>query len=203
MIGRQGHLARLQGREPGAARRADRLRRPRAGPGRLCVGDTRRSTCSCAPTRSRSSSTGSGWRRPRAPSACGRGDDDRRVGRRRRRGRPTTCRGRVPRRSRRAPSPANRAISAWLPIVYGCDKTCTYCIVPFSRGPERSRPFDEIVAEARAPRGRRLPRGHAARPERQLVRPRPAAPRPIRRTSTPSAGPAAGWTCTAGRISPS
>ena len=42
------------------------------------------------------------------------------------------------------------AISAWLPIIYGCDKTCTYCIVPFSRGPERSRPFDEIVDEARA-----------------------------------------------------
>ncbi len=41
-------------------------------------------------------------------------------------------------------------ISAWLPIVYGCDKTCTYCIVPFSRGPERSRPFDEILAEARS-----------------------------------------------------
>jgi tRNA-2-methylthio-N6-dimethylallyladenosine synthase len=42
------------------------------------------------------------------------------------------------------------ALSAWLPIVYGCDKTCTYCIVPFSRGPERSRPFDEVVAEARS-----------------------------------------------------
>jgi len=42
------------------------------------------------------------------------------------------------------------AVSAWLPIIYGCDKTCTYCIVPFSRGPERSRPFDEIVDEARA-----------------------------------------------------
>jgi tRNA-2-methylthio-N6-dimethylallyladenosine synthase len=42
------------------------------------------------------------------------------------------------------------AISAWLPIIYGCDKTCTYCIVPFSRGPERSRPFDDIVAEARS-----------------------------------------------------
>ncbi len=41
------------------------------------------------------------------------------------------------------------ATSAWLPIVYGCDKTCTYCIVPFSRGPERSRPFDEILDEAR------------------------------------------------------
>lgn len=42
------------------------------------------------------------------------------------------------------------AVTAWLPIIYGCDKTCTYCIVPFSRGPERSRPFDEILAEARA-----------------------------------------------------
>ena len=41
------------------------------------------------------------------------------------------------------------AIAAWLPIVYGCDKTCTYCIVPFSRGPERSRPFDDVVEEAR------------------------------------------------------
>jgi tRNA-2-methylthio-N6-dimethylallyladenosine synthase len=44
----------------------------------------------------------------------------------------------------------HNAISAWLPIIYGCDKTCTYCIVPFSRGPERSRPFDDIVDEARA-----------------------------------------------------
>ena len=42
------------------------------------------------------------------------------------------------------------SVSAWLPIIYGCDKTCTYCIVPFSRGPERSRPFDEIIDEARA-----------------------------------------------------
>ena len=41
-------------------------------------------------------------------------------------------------------------VAAWLPIIYGCDKTCTYCIVPFSRGPERSRPFDEVLAEARA-----------------------------------------------------
>jgi tRNA-2-methylthio-N6-dimethylallyladenosine synthase len=37
---------------------------------------------------------------------------------------------------------------AWLPIIYGCDKTCTYCIVPFARGPERSRPFDDVLAEA-------------------------------------------------------
>jgi tRNA-2-methylthio-N6-dimethylallyladenosine synthase len=38
-------------------------------------------------------------------------------------------------------------VKAWVPIVYGCDKTCTYCIVPFARGPERSRPFDDIAAE--------------------------------------------------------
>ena len=41
------------------------------------------------------------------------------------------------------------ATHSWLPIIYVFDKTCTYCIVPFSRGPERSRPFDEIVEEAR------------------------------------------------------
>jgi tRNA-2-methylthio-N6-dimethylallyladenosine synthase len=39
-------------------------------------------------------------------------------------------------------------VHAWLPIIYGCDKTCTYCIVPFSRGSERSRPFDEVLDEA-------------------------------------------------------
>jgi len=38
---------------------------------------------------------------------------------------------------------------AWVPVIYGCDKTCTYCIVPFSRGPERSRPFDDVLAECR------------------------------------------------------
>jgi tRNA-2-methylthio-N6-dimethylallyladenosine synthase len=43
-----------------------------------------------------------------------------------------------------------RPWEAWVPVIYGCDKTCTYCIVPFSRGPERSRPFDDILAECRA-----------------------------------------------------
>ena len=62
---------------------------------------------------------------------------------------PTTSRTRAPRPSARTSSGASRATHAWLPIIYGCDKTCTYCIVPFSRGPERSRPFDEIVDEAR------------------------------------------------------
>jgi tRNA-2-methylthio-N6-dimethylallyladenosine synthase len=40
--------------------------------------------------------------------------------------------------------------TAWLPIVLGCNKVCTYCIVPYRRGRERSRPLDELMAEARA-----------------------------------------------------
>ena len=88
---------------------------------------------------------------------------------------PPTSSGRGPTRSPAARSSRDSAISAWLPIIYGCDKTCTYCIVPFSRGPERSRPFDEIVDEARALGRGRLPRGHAPRPERQQLRPRPRA----------------------------
>ena len=80
--------------------------------------------------------------------AIDRRDDGRRPDGRRRRG-PPGRHARRGRRRRRGPSPL-RACRAWLPIIYGCDKTCTYCIVPFSRGPERSRPFDEIVDEARA-----------------------------------------------------
>ncbi len=38
---------------------------------------------------------------------------------------------------------------AYLRIMIGCDKFCTYCIVPSVRGPEQSRPPAEIVAEAR------------------------------------------------------
>ncbi len=35
----------------------------------------------------------------------------------------------------------------WLPVMNGCNRRCTYCIVPFRRGAERSRPLDELVAE--------------------------------------------------------
>lgn len=37
---------------------------------------------------------------------------------------------------------------AFIPVSMGCDKFCTYCIVPFSRGREKSRPIQDILAEA-------------------------------------------------------
>jgi tRNA-2-methylthio-N6-dimethylallyladenosine synthase len=47
-------------------------------------------------------------------------------------------------------------ISAGVPISYGCDHLCTYCIVRLRRGPEISRPMAEIVAEVRGLVGREV-----------------------------------------------
>jgi len=40
--------------------------------------------------------------------------------------------------------------SAWVDIIYGCDKFCTYCIVPYTRGSQRSRKKENIIEEVKS-----------------------------------------------------
>ena len=51
---------------------------------------------------------------------------------------------------RRASGAPPRRPSAFLTVQEGCDKFCTYCVVPYTRGAEISRPWGDIIAEAQA-----------------------------------------------------
>ena len=80
---------------------------------------------------------------------------------------------------------------AYVRIMIGCDKFCTYCIVPSVRGPEQSRPPAAILAEVAAAGRRRLQGNHAARPDGQQLplprgRPHVAAERSARSACTRS-----------------
>jgi len=47
------------------------------------------------------------------------------------------------------PQPSvGRQVIGWIPVVYGCSHACTYCIIPYRRGVEHSRPPEEILKEA-------------------------------------------------------
>lgn len=48
----------------------------------------------------------------------------------------------------RTPSPDEDVLQSYIRVQRGCDKFCTYCVVPFTRGAERSRPAQHIVDEA-------------------------------------------------------
>ena len=44
-------------------------------------------------------------------------------------------------------TPPNVAVTAYIPIIHGCDKFCTFCIIPYRRGREVSRTVDDVVHE--------------------------------------------------------
>jgi len=46
------------------------------------------------------------------------------------------------------PAPRVEGVRAYLSIMEGCSKYCSYCVVPYTRGEEFSRPFDDVLAEA-------------------------------------------------------
>ena len=48
------------------------------------------------------------------------------------------------------PQMRDSSLKAWISIMYGCNNFCTYCIVPYVRGRERSRKKEDILAECRA-----------------------------------------------------
>jgi tRNA-2-methylthio-N6-dimethylallyladenosine synthase len=50
----------------------------------------------------------------------------------------------------RLPEPRSEGPSAFVSVMEGCSKYCTFCVVPYTRGEEISRPFDDVIAEVAA-----------------------------------------------------
>ena len=74
------------------------------------------------------------------------------------------------------PAKRDSAYSAWVSISVGCNNTCTFCIVPALRGKEADRRPGDVLAEVEMLVADGRSRGHAARPERQLLRRRVRRP---------------------------
>ncbi len=47
----------------------------------------------------------------------------------------------------RLPEPRAEGPTAFVSVMEGCSKYCSFCVVPYTRGEEISRPFDDVIAE--------------------------------------------------------
>ncbi len=67
------------------------------------------------------------------------------------------------------PEAKTAGCTAFLSVMEGCSKYCSYCVVPYTRGEEISRPFDDVIAEAHRLAELGVREINAARPERERV----------------------------------
>ena len=79
---------------------------------------------------------------------------------------------------------------AYLTIIEGCDKACSYCVVPLTRGPERSRASASVLAGSARTGRRGLHRDPAAGPDRQFLSRSLAAAHEFRGTAAGRGGSA-------------
>ena len=70
----------------------------------------------------------------------------------------------------RLPAPRAEGATAFVSIMEGCSKYCSFCIVPYTRGDEVSRPFESTLTEDSPARRAGRARSDAARPERECLR---------------------------------